>query len=179
MKLESKNKAPKFSVKDYKGNSIRIENYKESKVLLTFFRGASCSFSNLRIKKLIQIHKRLEDEGLKIIVFFASNVSDIEQYISKHNAKFPIVYDPDLEIYNQYGIESSKMGRFITMLNPLKNLRAMFSGFFNIKAMFEKPLIPADFLINEDGWIEKAHYGSSFGDHLELKEIINWSKNKL
>lgn len=49
----------------------------------------------------------------------------------------------------------------------------MASGFFNMKAISDKPLIPADFLIDEHQNISKAYYGKDFGDHLPIEEILN------
>ena len=52
--------------------------------------------------------------------------------------------------------------------------KVMFSGFFNMKSVKEKPIIPADFLIDENKNIHKAYYGKDFGDHIPITEILNW-----
>lgn len=50
----------------------------------------------------------------------------------------------------------------------------MTSGFFNMNAIADKPLIPADFLIDQKGIIQRAYYGSDFGDHLPIEDILTW-----
>lgn len=58
------------------------------------------------------------------------------------------------------------------MLKPLKMTHMMFSGYFTIKSLKDKPLIPADFLIDSNQNIHCAYYGNDFGDHLPLSEIL-------
>jgi len=60
------------------------------------------------------------------------------------------------------------------MMNPVKMMKVMFSKFFNLNSIKEKPILPADFLIDENQLIYKAYYGSDFGDHLTFEEILNW-----
>lgn len=66
------------------------------------------------------------------------------------------------------------MGMVKAILKPLKMIKVMTSGFFNMRSLNDKPIIPADFLINENQIIHKAYYGKDFGDHLQIGEILNW-----
>ena len=61
------------------------------------------------------------------------------------------------------------------MINPLKLIKAITGGFFNLKTMTEEPVIPADFLIDEDQKIHRAYYGKDYDDHLSISEILSWS----
>ena len=51
----------------------------------------------------------------------------------------------------------------------------MFSGFFNMKSIKDKPIIPADFLIDENQIVFKAYYGKDFSDHIAISEVLNWN----
>ena len=62
-----------------------------------------------------------------------------------------------------------------TMAQPLKGFKAMTSGFFTMKSMTERPVIPADFLIDENATIAKAYYGKTFDDHLTIEDIKNFA----
>ena len=64
-----------------------------------------------------------------------------------------------------------------TMAKPLKMIRMMMSGFFNTKSLEEKPIIPADFLIDEQGLIYQAYYGRHFGDHIAMDKITKWIRS--
>lgn len=65
-------------------------------------------------------------------------------------------------------------GMFKAMLRMGTMVKMMIGGFFNMKSMSDKPLLPADFLIDEDGSIHKVYYGKDFGDHIDLKEVLSW-----
>lgn len=172
MLLEN-DKAIDFIVSDYLNNQVTLSDYKGKKVLLSFFRGAACPFCNMRVRELINNYSKFEEKGIVIIVFFAATKEEINEYAGKQNAPFAIIPDPTLKFYTKYGIEQSKMGMVKTMLNPIKMFKAMTSGFFNTKSSKDKPIVPADFLIDENQTILKAYYGKDFGDHMNIKDILN------
>ena len=163
-----------FQTTDYLGNSIHLTSYKGKKILLTFFRGASCPFCNLRLQQLIQNHPMFQEKGIEIIAFFGSSKEEITNYAGKQKAPFPIIPDPTFIHYKTYGIEASQVGMLKMFIQPKKMIEVLFSSFFTLKAMADKPLIPADFLIDENFKIIKAHYGKDFSDHLAIKDLLAW-----
>ena len=175
-KLKRNDQVIDFSSKDYQGHTINLVDYKGKKILLSFFRNASCPFCNLRVKQLINKHAEFLKNGIQIIVFFAAVKEDIYRYAGNQNVPFPIIPDPNLEIYKKYGIKQSSAGMIKKMLKPLKMMKVMTSGFFNLKSIKEKPLIPADFLIDEKQSVYRAFYGNDFGDHLPIAEVLNWKE---
>ncbi len=175
-KLKRKDHAISFRQNDYLGNTINLEDYKGKKLLLSFFRGASCPFCNLRIHQLINQYSEFEKQGIRIIVFFAAHNEEIVQFAGKQKAPFPIIPDPHLEVYKKYGIEKSSLGMIKAMLNPLKMMKVMFSGFFNMKSIKDKPIIPSDFLINENQIIYRVYNGRDFGDHIPITDILEWKE---
>lgn len=175
-KLKKNDNAIGFTLKDYQGNTINLLDYKGNKILLSFFRGASCPFCNLRVNQLINQYSEFEKQGISIIVFFAASNEEISQFAGKHKAPFPIIPDPHLEEYKKYGIEKSSLGMIKAMINPFKMMKVMFSGFFNMKSIKDKPIVPADFLITENQTIYRVYYGKDFGDHLSIPEILSWKQ---
>ncbi|PIQ16388.1 MAG: hypothetical protein COW67_03400 [Flavobacteriales bacterium CG18_big_fil_WC_8_21_14_2_50_32_9] len=174
MYLKKNDKIIDFELTDYLGNRIKSSDYKGQKVYLSFFRGASCPFCNLRVHQLIKNYSKFEANKIQIITFFAATKEEINKYAGKQNAPFTIIPDPNSEIYQKYNIQQSSLGMIKTMMNPVKMMKVMFSKFFNLNSIKEKPILPADFLIDENQLIYKAYYGSDFGDHLTFEEILNW-----
>ena len=41
-----------------------------------------------------------------------------------------------------------------------------------MNAITDKPILPADFLIDEDLFITKIYQGKDFGDHIPLEEVL-------
>ncbi|WP_166964547.1 peroxiredoxin family protein [Yeosuana marina] len=170
----TENTKPKnFEVKDFLGNKIQLADFKGKKVVLTFFRDASCPFCNLRLQSLINNHDIFKGHNIEVITFFNSTKEDIFKYAGKQNPPFPIIPDPDLRIYKLYGVEGGFIGKLRTIVNMKKVMQAVKSEFFNTRSFFKRNTIPADFLISEDYVIVKAHYGKDFSDHLPISEILN------
>ncbi|MBL4667766.1 MAG: redoxin domain-containing protein [Flavobacteriales bacterium] len=172
--LKAKDEVIQFSLKDYLGNAVNLSDYKGKKVFLTFLRGASCPFCSMRMRDLINKHSNFKANGIEVIVFYASSKELITKYAGKQDPPFSVIPDPNLEMYTKYGVEQSKSGMTRAMMQPLKMMKVMFSGFFNMKASKDRPIIPADFLIDENQTIFKVYYGEDFGDHLPVDEILNW-----
>lgn len=177
-RLQPENKAIPFNVIDYRGTPVMLSDYKGKKVLLSFFRGASCPFCNMRLHELIKRHEEFEASRIHIIAVFASTREEILQYSGKQLPPFPILPDPELTLYRHYGVEASQAGMFKVMLQPIKMLKMMTSGFFSTKALTDKPLIPADFLIGENFLIKRVYYGNDFGDHMPIKDILAWGSDQ-
>lgn len=179
MKLEKGKKAIDFRTKDIFDNPVDLESYKGNKILLTFYRGASCPFCNLRVHSIIKQMENFNVKGLKVLAFFMSDKEEILKYVGKQKAPFPIIADPQKKYYTLYGLEKSFIGKIKAMLR-MKTMMEIFSnGFFNLNALKDDNTLPADFLINKNSEIELAYYGKDFGDHLDIEIINEWiNKNK-
>lgn len=173
MKLQTLKTAPTFVGEDFRGRKVNLKDYRNNRVLLSFFRTASCPFCNMRVQELIKKEQEFKKRGIEIIAFFSSNKEEISSYAGKQNPWFATVADPEKKIYTLYGIEESSKGMINIMMKPTKMMKMMTSGFFNLKSMKAAPIIPADFLLNEELVIEKAYYGKDFGDHIDLNEVFN------
>lgn len=172
-KLIKGDKAPSFNITDYKNNPVSLKQYQGKQILLCFFRDSSCPFCNLRVQELIKNESKLQDQNIQVLAFFASTIETINKYTAKQNAPFPIIPDPNLNVYKKYHVNSSFKAKLKTMLKTKKVAHVMRSEFFNINSFSTENIVPADFLINDKLIINHAYYGSDFGDHLPLKEIIN------
>ncbi len=165
-------KAHPFEIEDYRGNLIKLDDYKGKKVLISFFRTASCPFCNLRVHELINRYDEFQEKNIEIITFFAATRKEIQHYAGKQQPTFAVIPEPKQSIYKKYGVQQSMMGMVRVILRPKKMAEAMQSKFFNLKSVFEVPIIPADFIINENQHIVRYYYGSNYADHLDLNEVL-------
>lgn len=167
MELKAGDKIIDFSIEDINGNIIKLSDYK--KVLLSFYRYASCPFCNLRIHELSANYKYYSDKGLEIIAVFESPKESILKHAGSREVYFPIIPDPSRELYKKYYIKKSIL-KFIKGLFNLKLLRAAKQGFLPGKMENDKTIVPADFLI-EDGIIKQAYYGKDISNHIPIEDI--------
>lgn len=167
--------AIQFKAKSIDGNVVDLKDYKGKKILLSFYRKAACPFCNMGIQELIKKHDEFENRGIKVLVLFASPKEEVIKYAGKQNPPFPIIPDGEFELYGKYGVGLSYIGMMKSMFNPLKVVKALTGGFFNLKTMTDEPVIPADFLIDENQNIHKAYYGKDYDDHIPVSEVLAWN----
>lgn len=168
--------APTFVVVDSKGDTISTEKLKGKKVFLAFFRYASCPVCNFRMNEIIQNYEAIQSKGYEFIAVFESNNATLQQYLTETQVPFPIVGDPDLVLYKKYGVQKSFWRMVGSMFNKktrsnLKEGKVLVKG-KNLKRDGQMSRIPADFLIDENGVITNAYYGTNIGDHLPLEVIL-------
>jgi peroxiredoxin len=174
-KIKKGTSAIQFKGTDLNGNVVDLKDFEGQKLYLSFFRKAACPFCNMALQQLIRKHEELENKGIKVLTLFASSKEDVLKYAGKQNPPFPIIPDGDFKIYGKYGVEVSYLKMMKTMFNPIQNFKAMTGDFFNLKTITEDPVIPADFLIDENQNIHKAYYGKDYDDHLSISEVLAWN----
>jgi len=141
--------------------------------MISFYRYASCPLCNLRVHELIQHFPAFNSKGLSLLAFFQSPDEGIRQYVGKQAAPFPIIADPNHEIYQRYGVAPSWLGfgKAMAFKLPMAFQAVFRKGFLPGRMDGDKAMIPADFLITPEQTIYRAYYGSDIGDHLPIKEI--------
>lgn len=174
MRLKTGDMAPPFHTLDLDGQPIHLSDYHGRKLLLAFFRYASCPLCNLRLSELIRHHADLGAHGLSILAVFQSPPERLRQYTDRQGPSFPLVADPDHRIYHLYGVESSWSGFLKGSLRLGSLATAASRGFLPGPMDGRKTLIPADFLITPELTIRAAYYGNDIGDHLPLSTIRRW-----
>ncbi|MDF1618421.1 peroxiredoxin family protein [Petrocella sp. FN5] len=174
--IKENSKANLFVAEDLFGNKISLEAYKGKKILLSFFRYASCPLCNLRVQELIRNQQLFKERGLEILAVFQSPKDSLLQYVGKQNAPFPIITDPEERLYKLYQVEASAFGMMKAMFKPGKFVQAAKAGFIPGKGEGSKTRIPADFLIDQNLKIAKAYYGKDIGDHMPLNTIFEFLK---
>jgi len=170
--LSNNTQAPDFTARDINGNIQSISQYRGHKVLLSFYRYASCTFCNLRIAELCKIYPKSKDRSIQFIGVFQSPTAAVQTHAGALNPPFPIIGDLERVLYKKYEVdESSKLKYLRGLLNIPRLLTSLTQGFTLSKNDGDKYLIPADFLIDEEGIIHTAYYGKDISDHISLDAI--------
>jgi len=162
------------------GSRFDLDSIRGKRYMLAFFRFAGCPFCNLRVHDLAIQYSDF-GSNFTIVGIFDSTLKDLRRHATRHNAPFPILADETNTYYHAYGITRSLFGtlkgaifRFPTVLYAMfvkGYLPTSFGG--NVMTM------PADFLVNEDGVIEPAHYGKDEGDHIPIELVKQFSRGRV
>lgn len=161
-----------FSLPSMDGSVWNSDTMAGNPCLLAFFRFASCPFCNLRLHQLISRLNELPKD-FAIVAVFESSLPDLQKYTERHDSPFSVLADAGGVVHGYYGIRHSWKGvlkglvlRFPTLL------KAMFgNGYFPFTIGGRMDTMPADFLVNGAGIIEKSYYGKDEGDHLDFDQI--------
>ena len=167
-----------FNRNDIYGESISLNNLKGKKILLSFFRDATCPFCHSRLYELTFHQDKWKDQNLEVIAVFTSSNAQVLRHVAKKPRPFRMIADPELTIYQQYGVQKSIKGM---MKGMLFKMNKMLKGFLNGGSMAtmlqpHSTIIPADFLINEQGIIEQVWYGEDPSDHIPMDDINDFAK---
>ncbi|WP_407430649.1 redoxin domain-containing protein [Arcticibacter sp.] len=179
MRIRENQSAPDFQVKDILGNSICISALKGKKILLTFYRHVGCPFTNLRFLELQELDSYFREMGLIVLAVYESSTENLQRYNRDESFYARMVPNPTYDLYSLYEIEQSS----------LKLLYSMYKGAFakgaegrrKFKDTFDpegrSDTMGGDFLIDEDGYIRCAYYNQYLGDHLPVKDIMQFLEN--
>lgn len=164
--------APDFTMSDLNGQPIHLASLRGKKVLLAFFRYATCPFCTMRFVRLSQECARYSAEGVEVIGVFESTPEYIKEYLSRRGLPFPIIPDPEGVLYELYGVQRSMPGLLLGMFRMPTLLRALFDPDYRMAVPdADVTRIPADFLLGPDQEIVDAYYGKDIGDHIPFKRI--------
>ncbi len=166
--------APQFEVLDrITGQPVTLDQYRGSRLLISFHRYAACPFCNLHIHELTKSYDAIAARSIQVLAIFQSSVERIEDQFSDRAVPFVIAADPSLEAYRGYRIEQSLKGMLVSFVHP-RGLEATLKGFFPGKIDGDVRSLPADFLVTPQQKIAHAYYASNITQHLPVNEIVSF-----
>jgi len=181
--LKENTTAPVFNLKDIFGRQIDLNDYRDKKLLIGFFRHAGCPFCNLRVHNLTKVHEELKDQGLEMIFFFESPERVLlRSTFHEEVSPIPLISDPDKVWYDKYGLESSAsksavshMTSFVQTAIKAKKTGVpmhLMAGGESIKTM------PAEFLVDRNLVIKKLHYSDRLNHRMDISDVKDFAYAK-
>ena len=182
MKIEKNVIAPVFKLKDVFGRMIDLNDYKDKKLLIAFFRHAGCPFCNLRVHNLKKSHGELKSLGLEMIFFFESRERVIlRSTFHQEVSPIPIISDPEKEWYDIYGLGPSGYKSAKSHITSFVQtaIKAKMRGLpMHLMADGESiSTMPAEFLLDKGLIIKKLHYSEGLNDRMPIDDIKKFAKN--
>lgn len=171
MKLSPGTQAPAFTLNDLYGKPVSLAQFRGRRLLLSFYRYASCPFCNLRVHQLSQRAAEWQARGLDLVAVFQSPRESILEHAGSEPRPFAILPDPERGLYQVYGVEGSWGGFLKAGLQVGKLASALKEGFLPGKMEGDINMVPADFIIDEEGRVVVAYYGRDISDHLGVAVI--------
>ena len=178
MKLKKGDSINELTLPSVDGSTFNLETIKGKKAMISFYRYSSCPFCHLRINEIISKKSEFGDNFVPIAIFDC-DFDDLVKNSKKHDGEITILCDDDRIYFDKYEVQNSflrflvgitiRVDRFFKALlkgyNPASNMSGAFLG------------LPADILVDENGIVQKALYGSHTANHIPLKEVVQFSKS--
>ena len=158
----------------------KIFNLKETngkKVLLTFYRIASCSLCNLRIS---QITKRWDELGSNFqhVSIWHAPQDFLKKNMDKHNIPFIALADENYKYFSKYSVERSIRKTLLAFIYRLPSFfLATLKGFIPLQLKGYLDIVITDVLIDESGTVVDVQYGKDIGHHYSFDKIKKFSLN--
>lgn len=154
---------------DVQGNQIKIPT-PTGLTHLQFRRYSGCAVCNLHLQSFISRQQELRAAGINEIVIFNSGRERILDDMAE--SPFPIIADPRKYLYSEFGVETSPLAVF----NPRVWLPAIKGALkFGVQLPRDQETmngLPADFLIDSQGKIIAAYYGTHAYDQWSIEELL-------
>ncbi|MBS4173322.1 thiol-disulfide oxidoreductase ResA [Bacillus sp. FJAT-49736] len=105
-KVSVGDKAPDFLLKDMKGNTHRLSDYKGKGVFLNFW-GTYCPPCKSEMPYMDEVYKTYKNKGVEIL---AVNVGEsnfiVNKFVKQYKLSFPILIDKDRDVQSVYGVDA-------------------------------------------------------------------------
>lgn len=84
--IANPNKVENFTLKDYKGKSYSLKDFKESKAIVLMFVSTQCPVSNAYNDRMAEVYNAFKDKDVTFLGINSNKAEDVEN-IQKHAAK--------------------------------------------------------------------------------------------
>lgn len=103
MKLNIGDKAPDFKGTDENGNTISLNDFKGSNLILYFYPKDNTPGCTSEACDLRDNYELWQSKGYKIIGVSPDSEQSHQKFIAKYELPFPLIADTDKEIIKKYG----------------------------------------------------------------------------
>ena len=98
-------KAPDFKAKDQKGNEVELRDLrKKGPVVIFFYRGYWCPYSNKELQKLQDSLALINEKGGQVVAITPEKQEGVGKTIDQTKATYSIITDEDMKIMKSYDV---------------------------------------------------------------------------
>jgi peroxiredoxin len=167
--LKEGDKAPGFTGYDQTGKMTTLDDLlKKGPVVLFFYRGNWCPACNKQLSSYQDSVKFITDQGFTLVAITPESIEFVEQTVKLHNLTFPVIYDCQEKIMQDYKGMFNVTKDFQDLVqDKLKVNIAEHNG----RDVAHLP-VTATYVINRNGIITAAHFNPDYHIRASVKWII-------
>jgi peroxiredoxin len=95
-----------FELRDYRGASRRLSDWKDAKLIAVVFLGVDCPLAKLYAPRLGELAREFDDKGVQFLGINSNQndaITEIDRYARANQIPFPILKDVGNEIADRFG----------------------------------------------------------------------------
>ena len=162
-------KAYDFKAKDQSGHDVSLKDLrKKGPVVVIFYRGNWCPFCNRELRRFQDSLSLITAKGAQVVAITPEASEGIDSTIAKTGATFPILYDEDMKIANNYHVTFQVDERTIARY---KNAGIDLLQTNNQKKQAYLP-VPAVYIVNTEGSVVFRFFEQDYKKRVSVKEIL-------
>jgi peroxiredoxin/mono/diheme cytochrome c family protein len=99
-------KVAPFSLQDYRGKEVTLDDVKDAKLVVVAFLGVECPLSKLYAPKLVKLAAEYEAKGVKVIGIDPNRqdaVTEMAAFAKEHELNFPLLKDLNNKLADEVG----------------------------------------------------------------------------
>lgn len=145
----------------------------EGKTAIIFLRYYGCTLCQLDIHEFAEEYDKVKNVNGQILVVLQSDPAKLAQQITPDTFPYDIICDPDQELYKMFDIKpAASMAELASAATMLKIAKTKVKGYTHGDYEGEELQLPAAFVVDQDGVISYAHYGTAAGDVPTPEEVV-------
>ena len=173
--------APDFELRDEEGNVHKLSSFRGRRVILSFFRYASCPMCLYSVDRLRQQASLLQKAEIVTLCIFRSVPTMLIRAADGTNEDTHILSDVNGSVYTKFQVKPNLKGSRIYRCMSYLPIFGKYSSYVDLKMMYKdlqgegrdaaKNQLPADFLIDDNGIIVDVFRSKEPQDHMRFERI--------
>lgn len=120
--------------------------------------------------------EKFSDAGFNVVFVGLGTPEQAEQFREEFSLSFPIICDPQKELYRMYDLGRSTVANMASASLLLKGLRAMSQGYRPAIPRGDVLQLPGVFLIDTEGNIRYSYFSKDASDHPAVDTLLSLKK---
>jgi peroxiredoxin len=95
----------KFSLHDYRGKAVSLDDFSESKLVVVAFLGTECPLAKLYAGRLQEISHSYPSEQVAVVGIVSNqqdSITEIDAFVRRQKLTFPVLKDPGNQVADQF-----------------------------------------------------------------------------
>jgi peroxiredoxin len=166
--------APDFTLQDAHGQTVALNTVwsQQPLTLLTFLRHFGCLFCRQWLAELEAHKTELHAAGLHIHAVAMGEPKHAARYCGELAPSLSCLVNETSAPYNAYGLQQAGLGEFFNANVAKNGQKALQNGATVGQIIGDPRMMPGNFLIDQRGVVQWAHYSKDVSDHPTISEII-------